>query len=92
MRLLALTILALAIIALAGSVPAEVAKSYEIEVPLGLQREVMYLPSENEVTAMKVELGKQLFFDPRLSRDRSVSCASCHDPELAITDDRQSGV
>ena len=92
MRILALTILAIAIVAVAGSVPAEVAKSYEIEVPLGLQREVMYLPAENEVTAMKVELGKQLFFDPRLSRDHLVSCASCHDPELAFTDGRQTSI
>jgi cytochrome c peroxidase len=28
-----------------------------------------------------VELGKQLYFDPRLSRDNTISCASCHDPD-----------
>jgi cytochrome c peroxidase len=33
-----------------------------------------------------VELGKQLFFDPILSRDRSISCASCHQPEHAFSD------
>lgn len=31
-------------------------------------------------TPKKVELGKQLFFDPRLSSDNTVSCATCHDP------------
>jgi cytochrome c peroxidase len=34
----------------------------------------------------KVELGKLLFFDTRLSADRSISCASCHNPQFAFTD------
>jgi cytochrome c peroxidase len=38
------------------------------------------------LTVEKVELGKLLFFDPRLSRDNTISCASCHKPELAWTD------
>jgi cytochrome c peroxidase len=33
-----------------------------------------------------VELGRRLFFDPRLSLDNSLSCASCHQPERAFTD------
>jgi cytochrome c peroxidase len=37
--------------------------------------------------AARVELGKKLFFDPILSSDRSVSCASCHKPERAFADD-----
>ena len=36
-------------------------------------------PKENLGSAAKVALGKQLYFDPRLSKDRSVSCNSCHD-------------
>ncbi|MEZ4703419.1 MAG: cytochrome c peroxidase, partial [Rhodothermales bacterium] len=36
----------------------------------------------------KVELGKRLFFDPILSADRTISCASCHDPERAFADPR----
>lgn len=39
-------------------------------------------------TEARIALGKRLFFDPRLSRDGSVSCASCHKPELAFTDGR----
>ncbi len=35
---------------------------------------------------VRVELGKQLFFDKSLSRDFSLSCASCHKPELAFSD------
>ncbi len=38
-------------------------------------------PKDNPPTPAKIALGKQLYFDPRLSRDNTVSCASCHDPE-----------
>ncbi len=37
-------------------------------------------PKDNPTTPVKVELGKLLYFDPRLSGDGSVSCATCHDP------------
>jgi cytochrome c peroxidase len=36
--------------------------------------------------ATKAELGKLLFFDPILSKDRTISCASCHIPEHAFAD------
>jgi len=38
------------------------------------------IPPGNPLTAPKVDLGKKLYFDPRLSRDNTVSCATCHDP------------
>ncbi|MEM0936196.1 MAG: cytochrome c peroxidase [Pseudomonadota bacterium] len=38
------------------------------------------------VDAARAELGKRLFYDPRLSGDTSLACASCHSPELAFTD------
>lgn len=41
---------------------------------------------ENPVTIKGVELGKKLFFDPILSKDFSLSCASCHKPELSFSD------
>lgn len=47
--------------------------------PAGLPK--LRVPGDNQLTAAKVELGKQLFFDPRLSVDNSVSCASCHHPD-----------
>jgi cytochrome c peroxidase len=53
-------------------------ESFELETPLGLPK--MQLPEDNPLTREKVELGKQLYFDPRLSRDDTVSCATCHDP------------
>lgn len=42
---------------------------------------------DNPVTIKGVALGKKLFFDPILSKDFSISCASCHKPELSFTDD-----
>lgn len=37
-------------------------------------------PADNPATPAKIALGKELFFDPRLSRTEKVSCATCHDP------------
>lgn len=44
------------------------------------------IPANNPITAEKVALGKRLFFDPILSFDTSVSCASCHFPDRAFSD------
>ncbi len=38
------------------------------------------IPGDNKQSDAKIELGKLLFFDPRLGGDASISCASCHDP------------
>jgi len=46
-------------------------------------------PADNPPTPEKVELGKLLFFDPRLSQSGQIACASCHDPELGWADGRQ---
>jgi len=43
-------------------------------------------PPENPTTAGKVELGKKLFFDRRLSGDGTMSCATCHDPSSGFAD------
>ncbi|UCG13180.1 MAG: di-heme enzyme [Deltaproteobacteria bacterium] len=50
------------------------------------------VPPDNPMTTEKVELGRHLFHDPRLSGDGTVSCASCHQPELAYTDGRSRAV
>ena len=44
------------------------------------------VPVQNPQTPDKIELGKMLFFDRRLSGDGTMSCATCHDPEKAFTD------
>jgi cytochrome c peroxidase len=43
-------------------------------------------PADNPTTAVKVELGRRLFFDARLSADETYSCASCHEPTRFFTD------
>ena len=43
-------------------------------------------PADNPLSQASVELGKALFFDPRLSRNGTVSCASCHFPDRAFSD------
>jgi len=55
--------------------------------PLGLD---LYLPSaeDNPITPAKVALGRRLFGERRLSRDGSLSCATCHDPRRAFTNGR----
>jgi cytochrome c peroxidase len=59
-------------------------------IPLGLPADTWdyYVPRKNPMTPEKIELGRKLFFDSRLSADGRVSCASCHDPKLAFTDGR----
>jgi len=54
------------------------------DVPFGLPP--LRVPGENPITPEKVALGKLLFFDKRLSVDRSVACASCHHPQYAWAD------
>lgn len=44
------------------------------------------VPDRNPQTPEKIELGKKLFFDRRLSGDGTMSCATCHVPEQAFTD------
>ncbi|HET9184114.1 MAG TPA: cytochrome c peroxidase [Candidatus Angelobacter sp.] len=44
------------------------------------------VPADNPQTEAKIELGKRLFFDTRMSGDFSSSCATCHNPSLAFTD------
>lgn len=56
------------------------------EVPEGFPT-VAY-PEGNGHTESRWALGKKLFFDPVLSADSSISCASCHAPHLAFSDDK----
>jgi len=59
--------------------------------PAGLDPVVWeaFIPEGNEMTAERVELGKKLYFDKRLSKDGTVSCATCHDVTRAFTDQRR---
>lgn len=60
------------------------AKPAGVQVPLGLLP--IQWPEDNPYSAEKVELGKLLYFDPRLSADGTVACANCHHPKFAFGD------
>lgn len=57
---------------------------YVLEIPEGFPEPV--IPADNPLTQAKVDLGRMLFYDPILSLDTTVSCASCHIQEKAFSD------
>ena len=50
------------------------------------------IPDDNPMSREKVDLGRHLFYDPRLSRNGTESCASCHHQELAFTDGKVTAI
>lgn len=74
MRVLIFTASVFLAIGLAGAG----AEDFQLKPPAGLP--APRVPEDNPLTEAKIKLGAQLYFDPRLSRDNTVSCASCHDP------------
>jgi cytochrome c peroxidase len=67
---------------------AQVVKSgsWSMTLPLGLEADSAYIPDDNPMSDDKIALGKLLYFDGRLSKDGSISCASCHNPFHGFTD------
>src|SRR5579864_6703797 len=59
---------------------------FEWNLPKGFPRPMV--PSENPMSPAKVELGRYLFYDKRMSVNGKESCATCHRQELAFTDGR----
>lgn len=49
-------------------------------------------PATNQPTVARVELGKHLFFDPRLSGSGMISCATCHNPSLGWSDGQPTAI
>ncbi len=60
---------------------------FEWDLPLGFPE--MAVPDDNPMSYEKVELGRFLFYDKRLSGNQTQSCASCHEQTLAFTDGRK---
>ena len=58
--------------------------TYEWDLPEGIPEPVV--PANNPMSEAKVELGRHLFFDERLSGNGTQSCGSCHDQARAFTD------
>jgi len=50
------------------------------------------VPADNPMSVAKVELGRHLFYDERLSVDGDMSCASCHEQARAFTDGKPVGI
>ncbi|WP_147532800.1 cytochrome-c peroxidase [Bacillus marasmi] len=59
-------------------------KNHSQMMPLG----DIPIPEDNPMTEEVLKLGQTLFFDPRLSGNNQVSCATCHDPNMGYGDDR----
>lgn len=66
----------------------------DVKLPLGLAAGAsnVYIPEDNPMTRAKIELGRQLYFDARLSSDGTISCASCHAPDQGFGAHTQFGV
>jgi len=58
-----------------------------IKAPLGLPE--VPIPEDNRPTAESIALGRRLFYDRILSKDNSIACASCHDPQHGFADRRE---
>ncbi|MCI0336428.1 MAG: cytochrome-c peroxidase [Acidobacteria bacterium] len=69
-------------------------KKFQIDIPKGLPADLWaeLIPKDNPMSAAKVSLGEKLYFDKRLSVDRTVSCATCHDPATALADNNAVGI
>lgn len=71
---------------LLGLASAASAGEVTLPVPSGVLPPM--IPDGNPVTSEKVALGQKLYFDPRLSKDDTVACATCHDPLHAFAEPR----
>lgn len=64
--------------------PEAAPEPWEWQLPAGFPEP--HVPASNPMTAAKVELGRHLFYDKRLSHNETMACASCHEQARAFTD------
>lgn len=57
-----------------------------------MREEPVPVPASNKITEARVELGKTLFFDKRLSGNETMSCATCHDPAKGWSDGQPTAI
>ena len=62
---------------------------YKLKIPFGLEETAVVIPDDNRLTKEKVELGRLLFFDKRLSKNNTIACASCYMAQFAFTDGKK---
>jgi cytochrome c peroxidase len=82
---------ALGVAVMAGSTASKASVSdgeFHMDLPLGVPFELWnyFIPGDNPMSEAKVSLGRDLFFDKRLSADGSLSCSTCHNPRFGFTD------
>ena len=89
-RSLYIFVILLFLLLMAQTGPCE---EYRAPIPAGLPESLygILIPPDNPMTTEKVDLGKKLYFDKRLSVDDTVSCATCHDPALGFADGKPVG-
>ena len=68
-----------------------IAAALVLTIPLGLDLYIP-VPEDNPLTEQRIEVGRRLFHDRRLSRNQSLACASCHDPKRAFSTARPLSV
>ena len=61
-----------------------VGKTVQIQAPHGLPP--IPVPADNPLTEETIALGRRLYYDPQLSGDGTISCASCHAPQYSFSD------
>lgn len=76
----------LALVALTADADAT---DFKLAWPLGLQEQAAYVPADNPLTPEKIALGKKFFWDKRWSRNGTIACVSCQDPNHGWADPRQ---
>ncbi len=81
-----LVVLAFGLGSAAGPAPPAGAQAWAYKPPRGLQDTEIVVPPDNPLTAGKIKLGEQLFFDKRLSKTKAMSCETCHVPEKGWAD------
>lgn len=70
----------------------EVASNYAnsgFNLPKGLKRSELKIPVDNPFDPRRTALGRELFFESRLSKTGKISCASCHQPQFSFADSSQ---
>ena len=70
--------------AISTAIVTPIGKPVHINAPLGLPP--VPIPPDNPPTEETITLGRRLYYDPKLSVDGTISCASCHAPQFAFSD------
>lgn len=83
MKFRSLVMLACTVLSVHASLADDTIKRSDYQRP-----EAIPAPASNPLTEEKTTLGKTLFFDARLSRDKGMSCATCHSPDHRWSDGR----